>query len=185
MKEKQFDVIVIGSGPGGEGASMKAAKCGKKVAVIEKNDLIGGNCTHTATIPSKVLRYSVQELGKLRFNPLFQKEFNQLKISYPDLLKSAESVIKKQVEMRQTFYKRNNIEVIHGTASFTDSNTVEVMVNQHAKGKYSAKAFIIASGSIPYHPPNVDFTHSRILDSDTVLTLRETPSLLLYMVPEL
>ncbi|MBL6989616.1 MAG: Si-specific NAD(P)(+) transhydrogenase [Bacteriovoracaceae bacterium] len=176
MKEKLYDLIVIGSGPGGEGAAMKAAKAGKKVAVVEKHALIGGNCAHTATIPSKVLRFSVQLLGRFRSNPLFQSAVEKIQISYPDLLKRAESVISKQVQMRQTFYQRNNVEVIHGLASFVDANHIKVTSKSSGTRTFRAHSFVIATGSTPYHPTNIDFTHKRALDSDSVLSLQETPS---------
>ena len=101
----RYDVIVIGSGPGGEGAAMKAAKEGKRVAIIEAWPEVGGNCTHRATIPSKALRQGVQQLmdsGRQNGN------------RYPDLLKAARGVIEKQVSMRCGFYSRNHVDVVHG-----------------------------------------------------------------------
>ncbi|MET0405654.1 MAG: FAD-dependent oxidoreductase, partial [Cystobacter sp.] len=62
MSVRHFDIVVIGSGPGGEGAAMKAAKSGKRVCVVEQRPLVGGACTHTATIPSKALRHAIQRL---------------------------------------------------------------------------------------------------------------------------
>ncbi|MEW8560162.1 MAG: FAD-dependent oxidoreductase, partial [Candidatus Thiodiazotropha sp.] len=72
MSAKRYDVIVIGSGPGGEGAAMKLVKSGKRVAIIEAFDKVGGGCTHWGTIPSKALRHNIQMLRDFRRNPLFQ-----------------------------------------------------------------------------------------------------------------
>ena len=90
---RHYDVVVIGSGPGGEGAAMTAAKNGKSVAVIDRQREIGGGCVHWGTIPSKVLRHSIQQLVEFRENPLFQPVLEDLKIEYPDLLKAANGVI--------------------------------------------------------------------------------------------
>ncbi|HWA98654.1 MAG TPA: FAD-dependent oxidoreductase, partial [Pirellulales bacterium] len=73
MPPKHFDVIVIGTGPGGEGAAMQAAKSGKSVAVIERASRIGGSCTHSATIPSKALRYAIFQMTEANNNKLFRE----------------------------------------------------------------------------------------------------------------
>jgi NAD(P) transhydrogenase len=173
MDNKKYDVIVIGTGPGGEGASIKACKAGKKVAIIEKWAKVGGGCTHWGTIPSKSLRQAVQQVVDFKSNPLFEKYVDNIK--FPDLIKTAESVIDKQVKMRQGFYERNEIDIIHGHAQFIDSNTVEVVNGTDANGIYTADNFIIATGSRPYRPTDIDFNHFRIFDSDTILKLDWTP----------
>lgn len=163
---RDYDVIVIGSGPGGEGAAMKSVKEGKKVAMVEEMLDVGGNCTHRGTIPSKALRQAIQQLASLRH---YRGD------NYQILLKTAESVIERQVTMRLSFYERNGVDVIQGRARFTDDHTVEVSASSGLRRKYSADAFVVATGARPYHPPDVDFTHPRILDSDTVLDLEQTP----------
>ena len=161
-----YDILVIGSGPGGEGAAMQAAKAGKKVAVIDNLPKVGGYCTHRTTIPSKALRHAVQMLAE-------SGKFASA--SYQTLLKTAEAVIAQQVKLRQGFYERNFVDVIVGEASFVDAHTVEVSQAGALKEKYSADAFVIATGSRPYHPEDVDFSHPRNVDSDTVLNLKENP----------
>ena len=174
MTNQEYDVIVIGTGPGGEGASMKAVKSGRKVAVIEKYSRVGGGCTHWGTIPSKSLRHIAQQLLDIKNNPLVdQKAIN---FSYPQLLKSAESIISKQVNMRYNFYERNGIDLYSGEAFFIDSNHLEIR-NEHSEKSYllKAKHIVIATGSRPYRPNNIDFSNSRIYDSDTILNLNFTP----------
>lgn len=162
----KYDVIVIGSGPGGEGAAMKASKEGRRVAVVDRMPDVGGNCTHRTTIPSKALRHAVQQLASAgRFRD----------VGFQGLLRSAESVIRQQVSMRRTFYERNLVDVFCGHAAFVDPHTVEVTFPDGGKERYTAQGFIIATGSRPYRPPDVDFSHPRILDSDTVLNLKENP----------
>lgn len=175
MVVRAFDSIVIGAGPAGEGAAMKLAKSGQRVAVIEAYSQVGGGCTHWGTIPSKALRHSIQMLSDYRRNPLFHHTLEQVDVQFPDLLRAADSVIDDQVRTRYRFYQRNRVEVIYGRARFVDANHVEVVRADGVAEVLAGDAFVIASGSRPYHPPDVDFSHPRILDSDSVLGLQHTP----------
>ena len=167
-----FEVVVIGSGPGGEGAAMQAAKQGQRVAVVERYPRIGGGCTHWATIPSKALRYAIFQLTEANENRLFREAGVAVQLSLPDLRRSARSVIDRQVEMRQGFYDRNRVPVIEGQARFLDAHTIELA---DSRRKITAQHFVIATGSRPYRPPDVDFNHPRVFDSDTILDLGYTP----------
>lgn len=167
--ENKYDVIIIGSGPGGEGAAMTCAKEGKKVAVCEEFSLVGGSNTHKGTIPSKALRHASQILY----------DSNKFEgATYQELLIQTQTVIKSQVELRHGFYTRNDVDLIIGRAKFLDKNTVEVTESTGLKKKYQGDAFIIAVGSRPYHPPDVDFSHPRIIDSDKLLKIKENPKTL-------
>ncbi len=172
---QEYDVIVLGSGPGGEGAAMRASKAGKKVAVIERYREVGGGCVHWATIPSKALRQAVRSLQEFRHNPLFAGALEGREITFPMLLQSASSVIHGQVDIRRGFYDRNHVRVIQGAARFVDPNTIEVECASGARPRLRAKGFVIAVGSRPYRPPDVDFSHPRVFDSDTILGLDHTP----------
>lgn len=162
----QYDLFVIGSGPGGEGAAMTAAKENKRVAVCDDFPLVGGSCTHKGTIPSKALRHASQ---------LIMDTENFQGINYQSLLKSAENVINQQVKLRRSFYERNLVEVIDGRVKFVDEHTVEVTASNGVTETYTSAFFMIAAGARPYHPPDVDFTHPRIVDSDTLLNIKENP----------
>jgi NAD(P) transhydrogenase len=175
MEDTHFDLVVIGSGPGGEGAAMQAIKHGKRVAVIEKAEHIGGACTHQGTIPSKALRYTVGQVLEFRHNPMFRELCTTMSISFQDLRRSARGVIEKQVDMRRGFYERNRIKVVHGQARFLDPHTIEATRETGEKHKLTADNFVIAVGARPYHPPEVDFEHPRIFDSDTILDMSSTP----------
>jgi NAD(P) transhydrogenase len=161
-----YDIIVIGSGPGGEGAAMKSVKEGKRVAVVENFGEVGGNCTHKGTIPSKALRQYIQQLIDI-------KDFRHA--SFPEMLKRADKVINQQVDLRTTNYERNDVDILNGRASFLDPHTVEVSHLNGGKERYTAAGFVIATGSRPYHPPDLDFSHPRVLDSDTILNMTENP----------
>jgi NAD(P) transhydrogenase len=175
MSVQHFDVVVIGTGPGGEGAAMQAAKSGKTVAVIERASRIGGTCTHTATIPSKALRYAIFQMTEANNNKLFREAGLSVQLSFPDLRRSAKSVIDQQVDMRRTFYERNQVPVFAGHARFVDSHTIEIVQTSGGHQRVTGDAFVLAMGARPYRPTDVDFTHPRVFDSETLLNLSFTP----------
>ncbi len=175
MTARNFDVIVIGSGPGGEGAAMQCVKQGLNVAMIERYTKIGGGCTHWATIPSKALRYSISQLTEAKNNPLFREAGFNLDVSFPQLRRSAAAVIQQQEEMRRGFYDRNLVPIHFGQARFVDKNTIELTDGKGMRERLTAQNFVIAVGARPYRPPDVDFTHPRIFDSDTVLDMPYSP----------
>jgi NAD(P) transhydrogenase len=171
----QFDVVVVGSGPAGEGAAMMAAKNHKSVAIVERYFEVGGGCTHWGTIPSKALRHAAKILHDLRRNPLLKEFRAASQLTYPQLLASANKVVEAQVGSRRRFYERNRVPILAGEAHFLDPHTLRV---QPATGKplqIVGKQIVIAAGSRPYHPPEVDFTHQRICDSDSILRYGEHP----------
>ena len=175
-KHYNYDAIVIGTGPGGEGAAMKLAKGGLRIAVIEKYKDIGGGCTHWGTIPSKALRHSVSQLIELKNNSLFINNYPQNKtFTFKDVLRQTQQVIAKQVTMRSNFYNRNNCTLYFGNATFIDKHTILITENDGRSEKITAKDIIIATGSRPYHPEDIDFTSADIYDSDTILSLDYHP----------
>ncbi|HIO13864.1 MAG TPA: Si-specific NAD(P)(+) transhydrogenase [Chromatiales bacterium] len=176
MTNTHFDTLIIGSGPGGEGAAMKLAKSGQRVAVVEQYARVGGGCIHWGTIPSKALRHAIQVVSDFRQNPLIEKAAAQIELDYPRLFRLVEQVIDHQVATRDADYERNHVTLIHGHARFVDGHTIEVSTPELGTECYTADSFVIATGSRPYRPDALDFTHPRILDSDSVLALRSTPS---------
>lgn len=174
MAEYHYDVVVIGAGPAGEGAAMNAAKGHKRVAVIEDKEVVGGNCTHVGTIPSKALRHAVKQIITFNTNTMFRDIGEPRWFSFPRVLQSAEKVIAKQVKLRTQFYARNRIDLYNGRAYFLDANRIELRGGQSSDVLH-AQEIIIASGSRPYKPANVDFSHARIYCSDSILKLSHTP----------
>ena len=175
MEERRFDVVVIGTGPGGEGAAMQVAKNGRTVAAVDRYTRVGGSCTHLATIPSKALRFAIFQMTEANSNKLFRDAGVSINLTFPELRKGARSVIEQQVDMRRTFYERNHVPVLCGRARFIDPHTVEVVADQEVTHRLSAGAFVIAVGARPYRPPDVDFSHPRIFDSETILDMSFTP----------
>lgn len=175
MSEAQYDLVIIGSGPAGESAAMNAAKAGKKVAVVDLRHLVGGNCTHQGTIPSKALRHAVHQVMQFNRSPMFRHISEQKWLSYSQVRESAHRVIDKQVSMRARFYSRNGVDLYYGVASFIDPHTIKVDRSDDKADILTAHEIIVATGSRPYRPPEVDFSHPRLFDSDTILDSSETP----------
>ena len=175
MAGNQYDILVIGTGPGGEGAAMQAMKHGRKVAVVERYAKIGGGCTHWGTIPSKALRFVIFQMMEANNNRLFREAGISLELEFPQLRKTAETVTRQQEDMRRNFYEKNRVPIYSGHARFVDANTVEIGEAKGAAERITADHFVIAVGSRPYRPPDVDFGHPRIFDSDTILNLPFTP----------
>lgn len=171
----QFDLVIIGTGPAGESAAMNAHKSGLSVALVDARKRVGGNCTHQGTIPSKTLRHSVHSMMKFNRNPMFRAISEPKLLTFHQVLQSAEEVMAKQVSMRARFYSKNHLDIFHGVACFQDTNCISVNNGKDPEIQLQAKHFIIATGSRPYQPDNVSFTHPRVFDSDKILTLKETP----------
>ncbi|WP_419535846.1 Si-specific NAD(P)(+) transhydrogenase [Endozoicomonas sp.] len=175
MGVSKYDLVILGSGPAGEGAAMNAVKLGKKVAVVEQFNFVGGSCTHLGTIPSKALRHSVKQIMDFNTNSMFREIGDPRWFSFPKVLKRAESVIQKQVQSRTMYYARNRIDLYFGRGAFIDEHTLEVTEPSGNTERLFGSNFLIATGSRPYHPPGIDFHHPRVFDSDTILELSSTP----------
>ena len=171
----KYDLVVLGSGPAGEGAAMNAVKLGKKVAVVEQFNFVGGSCTHLGTIPSKALRHSVKQIMDFNTNSMFREIGEPRWFSFPKVLKRAESVIQKQVQSRTLYYARNRIDLFFGRGSFVDEHTIEVVEKNGNIEQLHGEHILLATGSHPYRPADIDFRNPRVFDSDTILELSSTP----------
>ena len=172
--DQKVDVVVIGTGPGGEGAAMQLAKSGKKVVVVERYGRIGGGCTHWGTIPSKALRFAIAQLTEAMSNPILIEAGVKANPTIAQLTATAQKVINKQEAMRRKFYTRNNVELVSGHARFVDANTISI-----DKGEtIAAEHVVVAVGSRPFRPDTIDFNHERVFDSDTILGLEHKPKTL-------
>ncbi|MGK2946141.1 MAG: Si-specific NAD(P)(+) transhydrogenase [Candidatus Malihini olakiniferum] len=169
-----YDAIIIGSGPGGEGAAMGLVKQGARVAVIERYYNVGGGYTW-GIIPSKVLHHAVSSIIEFNQNPLYSHKACPIHSSFSSILRYADNVISQQTRMRQDFYERNYCEIFSGKAHFVDEHTVAVQYPDNTQDTLTAAHIIIATGSRPYHPENVDFEYPRIYDSDSILELYHEP----------
>lgn len=175
MADFSYDLVVVGSGPAGEGAAMNAVKQGWRVAVVDERALAGGSCTHLGTIPSKALRQSVRRMMQYNTMPMFRAVGEPKWFSFPEVMKAADNVITKQVEGRTKGYARNRVAMHIGRARFIDTHTISVSSADGKVIEISSRHFLLATGSSPYRPDDIDFDHPAIFDSDTILELDSTP----------
>src|SRR5689334_2753633 len=130
---RSFDLIVIGSGPAGQRAAIQGAKCGRRVAVIEQREIVGGVCINTGTIPSKTMREAVMHLSGFQFQGIYGMNYKvKDRISMADLGFRVNQVIKTEADVTQAQLARNGVEVIFGRGSFVDSTHVRVENSQGA-----------------------------------------------------
>ncbi|PLX87234.1 MAG: Si-specific NAD(P)(+) transhydrogenase [Desulfuromonas sp.] len=176
--ENHFDVIVIGSGPAGEGTAITLAKAGKSVAIVERYAMVGGGCTHWGTIPSKTFIHMVRQFSDAMSSRLFKRGRPLVKISADELMAAVADVVDQQVRDREGFYQRNGIEVLEGFARFIDPHSIEVTDQSEASQRFTAEHFVIATGTHPYRPEDVDFDNPFVVDSDTILQMRKLPGTL-------
>jgi NAD(P) transhydrogenase len=175
MADFSYDLVVIGSGPAGEGAAINAVKQGLRVAVVDGRAMPGGNCTHLGTIPSKALRHSVRRMMQYNKMPIFRSIGEPRWFSFPEMMKAAGDVINKQVEGRTKGYARNRVRLHVGQASFNNAHEILVLADDGTSVVIKSKFFLIATGSSPYRPDDIDFNHASIFDSDSILKLDSSP----------
>ena len=173
-----YDLLVIGSGPGGQKAAIAAAKLGKRVAVADRGHMMGGVCVNTGTIPSKTLREAVLYLTGFAQREMYGASYRvKSEITIGDLLARTQHVIGREVEVVRNQLMRNHVDIILGTASFTDPHTV--VVEGPGPGDHNqvtAEKFVIATGTRPARPPEIEFDGQRVVDSDQVLQLGRVPN---------
>jgi NAD(P) transhydrogenase len=173
-----YDLVVLGSGPGGQKAAIAAAKLGRTVAIVEKGQMLGGVCTNTGTIPSKTLREAVLYLTGMNQRELYGASYRvKSDITVADLLSRTTHVIGKEIEVVRAQLLRNRIDILTGTARFLDAHTIAVDGLQRSERvTVRARHVVIATGTSPARPANVAFDEERVLDSDGILNLGSIPS---------
>lgn len=181
MASFSYDLLIIGAGPAGEAAAMAAAKSEMNVGVVDNQGMLGGNCTHKGTIPSKSLRQAVKQVIQFSSRTLYKNVGQHFAFTYPQILADAAKVIPKQVDLHTSYFTRNRIAVHDGHARFLSANDIEVDCGNGVVEQITAKNIIIATGSRPYQPAEIDFAHPRIYDSDSILDMNHTPrTLIIY-----
>ncbi len=171
-----FDLIVIGSGPGGRRAAIQAAKLKKSVLVVEKGRKVGGVCVHTGTIPSKTLRETVLNLSGWRERGFYGRAYRvKQDISAEDLRRRLSITLEHEVEILEHQFSRNGVTVMRGAAHFLDPYSIEVVMDSGDRAQVSAERFIIAVGTHPHRPADVPFDGETILDADEILNLKRLP----------
>ena len=176
--EAEYDLVVIGSGPGGQKAAVAASKLGKTVAVIERGWMLGGVCVNTGTIPSKTLREAVVYLTGMNQRELYGTSYRvKDKITTEDLHLRTAHVITKEVDVVRAQLMRNKIDLFTGHGRFLDPHTVVVDNDRDAeRTTVTGDHIVIATGTKPARPEGIEFDDERVLDSDGILGLKKVPS---------
>ena len=178
---KNFDLIVIGSGPAGEKAAVKAAYFGKKVALIESQPVVGGAGVNTGTLPSKTLKESAlffsgkYERGLHSVEKKLEQKTTIEEFFYRERL--VQTTVEQEVRENLTIHK---VELIQGQASFIDDHHVRV-ASPHGETTVRGDFILIATGSYPFHPSTIPFDQDVIHDSDTILRLKKIPESLVVV----
>jgi NAD(P) transhydrogenase len=170
------DVLVLGSGPGGQKAAIAAAKLGRRVAMVERRDMIGGVCINTGTVPSKTLREAVVYLTGLHQRELYGQSY-RLKddITVADLAARTQHVVGREVDVIRSQLSRNRVRLITGTGRFADPHTVVVTDLAGKETAVTAEKIVIATGTRPARPSTVDFDEMTVIDSDGIVALERVP----------
>jgi NAD(P) transhydrogenase len=170
-----FDLIVIGSGPAGQRASIHAAKSGRQVALIERKEVIGGTCINSGTIPSKTMREAVLHLSGFLYQGIYGVNYHVKEgITMADLSFRVQQVIKNEIDVTQAQLSRNNITVVSGSASFVDPHTIKIE-SPRGDSMHQAASIIIATGTVPAQSPMVPVNGRTIVLSDQVMEMPHLP----------
>jgi len=180
MNEKKYDLVVLGSGPAGEKGACQAAYFGKKVALIEREPILGGAAANTGTLPSKTLRETALYLSGFRQRGLYGINFSlKDRVTARDFLYREQQVVRAEQARIAENLKRHKVDLYHGFASFAGPHRVEVRPEHATPVFLEAATVLIATGSHPHRPDTFPFYDERVYDSDTILNLREIPRTML------
>lgn len=183
---KTFDLVVIGSGPGGQKAAIQAAKLGKSVCVVEKMDVVGGVAINTGTIPSKALREAVIDqlasrhaLAAIGGGAAYQA-FDR-RNTLQELMNSCQRVIRAEVEIVRSQFASNGIDLRHGWGSFGGDGVVNVRTDDESVESVRGLNILVATGTTPARPANVPFDRSKIFTSDDILHIEHLPATMIVV----
>ena len=173
---KEFDVVIIGSGPGGYVSAIRCAQLGLKTALIEKYSSLGGTCLNVGCIPSKAMLDSSEHYYNASHT--FKEhgiELSNLKVDLKQMISRKDGVVSQTVAGIDYLMKKNKVDVIHGFGSFVDAKTISIKSDDGKEEKINAKNIVIATGSKPSSVPGVTIDKKRIITSTEALQLKEVP----------
>ncbi len=176
-----FDVVIIGSGPGGYVGAIRAAQLGLKTAIIEKDKRLGGTCLHRGCIPTKSLLWTAELFHHIREASDFGIDVASPTINWANAQKHKEKVVTKGANGIDFLMKKNKITVLKGHGRIAGKGKVEVTGEDGSKQTLDTKNIIIATGSVPKSLPNVQVDHKRVLNSDSILLIDKIPKSLIVL----
>lgn len=173
---REYDLVVIGSGPGGQRAAIQALKLGKRVAIVDANPMVGGNCLHDGTIPSKSFREAIFYLSGWRQRSHYGKAYRvKERVEMLDLTERTSAIERDLEQTTRSQIQRNKGKIITGFASFVDPHRILVK-NKATDQILVTEKVVIATGTRPRHPEGFEFDGKIILDSDQILRLDKIPN---------
>jgi len=176
-----YELIVIGSGPGGQRAAIQAVKAGKRVALVEKQSAVGGVCTNTGTIPSKTMREAVLHLSGFYEQSFYGANYHAKdQVTMADLSFRVQRVIENEVSVIQDQLKRNGVDLIHGVGKFMDPHHVRVE-NNNGFSELEGEYVILATGTKPAANSKVPINGRNIINSDQILAMPTLPRTLIVV----
>lgn len=181
MTKNSYDLAVIGAGPGGYVAAIRAAQLGLKTVCIEKESSLGGTCLNVGCIPSKALLQSTEHYDFLqKFSGVHGIDCEGLSFKLPVMMERKSQIVKGLVDGIAALFKKNGVTHIHGAASFTSQNTIEIK-NSTGTESITADKFILATGSEPIALPFLPFDEKSIVSSTGALSLNDVPKKLVVV----
>jgi len=179
---RHFDLCVIGSGPGGQKAAIQAAKLGKSVCVVERRRVVGGAAVNTGTIPSKALREAILGLGGACgfSSPGTSREDSGRNVTLAGLWDRCNGVIREEIKMVERHFSTNGVTLVRGLGRFKDAHTVEA-VDEHTVETVHAGAIVVAVGTTPARPPDIEFDERDIISSDELVRMEQLPHSLIVV----
>jgi len=175
-----YELIVVGSGPGGQRAAINAVKAGKRVALVEKQSM-GGVCINTGTIPSKTMREAVLHLSGFYDQSFYGANYHSKdQITMADLNFRVQRVIENEVSVIQDQLKRNGVDIYHGMAKFLDPHHLRVE-NNNGFAELEGEFVILATGTKPAMNPKVPINGRNIINSDQILSMPQVPRTLIVV----
>jgi NAD(P) transhydrogenase len=178
---KHYDCVVIGTGPAGQKGAIQAAKLGKKVAIIEKSNVLGGAQINTGTIPSKTLREAVIQLTGTQRRGLFGEAYRvKREITVADLMAASQNVIRHEWDVIRDQFERNHIDLIWGAAHFEGPNLLQIQRRDESE-MITADNFLVAVGTKPARPQTIPFNGRTVMTSDELLKLDRLPKTMIVV----
>ena len=172
----QYDVVVIGSGPGGYVSAIRCAQLGLKTAVVEKYNTFGGTCLNVGCIPSKALLDSSEHFHNAAHTfTTHGIELKDLSVNMPQMIARKNDVVSQNTAGITYLFKKNKIDTFEGLASFVDKNTIKIKKNDGSEEQITGKNVIIATGSKPTSLPFLPVDKKRIITSTEALNITEVP----------
>jgi NAD(P) transhydrogenase len=178
---EHYDVIVIGSGPAGQKAAIKCAKVGRRVAIIDEREVVGGRCLHIGTIPSKTLRAAIIYLSGYYERKIYGEHYRvKSEITVEDLLFRTTAIIKREMDVIQGMLARNGIDVVTGHAAFTSPHELRV-ISSRSTLELSGDYILICTGSVSNVMAELPFDGVRVMNTDDIMELKYLPKKLMVV----